>query len=401
MNNHLHIFHLSRYSRLCCLVIALMLANLGLQAQSEGMNLQQAIDYALANHPDIQDAQLNIQDAEVQIRENLATGLPQITGSGQYQYYFEVPVVPLPPEFTGGGDPQEVSFVLRNNLTGGINLNTMIFNASYFVGLRAARASRSYAQLELSEQKRQVTQQVRDAYLPLLLINSNLIQLDKNIASIEKLFQATQATYEEGFIEQLDVDRLELTLLNLQTERENLDRQYDMAEEFLRFTLNYPATETLEIEDDLDAILADTNDDLIVTKLDYNLLPGMGLFDQAVALNGLNVELSKSRRLPSLAGFAGYQYQYQGNDFSSGFWAPTGFLGVSLNVPIYDGGYNKSLIQRAEIAQEQIVLQRETYRRALDLDAKNARIAYQNAQDRLADRDRNLALAQRIYDTTK
>jgi outer membrane protein TolC len=396
-----HLFHHLRSGQLWLLVVGLLFTRLGLQAQNDGMNLQQAIDYALANHPDIQDAQLKIQDADIRIKENLATGIPQLTASGQYQRYFEVPVVPLPPEFTGGGEPQEVSFVLKNNLTGSLNLDAMIFDASYFVGLRAARASRSYAQLELNERRRQVRNQVRDAYLPLLLVDENLTQLDKNIANLEKLFGETKATYEQGFIEQLDVDRLELSLANLRTERENLSRQYDMAVEVLRFTLNYPPNEPLVVAENLDQLLVMEDDNALLAQVDYNRRPEISLLDQAIALNGMNVELNKSRRLPSLRGFGGYQYQYQGNDFSTGFWAPTGFLGLSLSVPLYDGGYKKALVQRAQIAQDQVIIQRSTVKRGIDLEVSNARKAYQNAQDRLADRERNLMLAQRIYDTTK
>lgn len=405
-----HLIHLQHNRQVWLLVVGLLFANIGLRAQSEGMNLQQAIDYALLNHPDIVEGQMGVQDAEIRIRENLATGLPQLNASGQYQYYFEVPVQPLPEVFVtvfeqlvppGTPVSNEASFLLRNNFTAQVSLDAMIFDASYFVGLRAARASRSYAQLDLSQRRRQVRNQVRDAYLPLLLIKENLSQLDKNITNLNQLFEETKATYEAGFIEQLDVDRLELSLANLRTERENLSRQYDMAVEGLRFTLNYPANEELIIEDDLEGILAEETDNLLVTKVDYNLRPEIGLMDQAIALNGMNVELSKSRRLPSLRGFGGYQYQYQGDDLSSGFWAPIGFVGLTLNVPIYDGGYKKALTQRAQIAQDQVVNQRSTIQRGIDLEVNNARIAYQNAQDRLSDRDRNLALAQRIYDTTK
>jgi outer membrane protein TolC len=118
-------------------------------------------------------------------------------------------------------------------------------------------------------------------------------------------------------------------------------------------------------------------------------------------LNDYNVTAIKSRYLPSLRAFAGYQYQYQGDDFSSGFWAPTGFVGVSLNVPIYDGGYKRALVDRAKISREQVLLQRETVQRLITLEVTNARSTYADAQERLADRARNLELAQRIYDTTQ
>ncbi|MGH1435794.1 MAG: TolC family protein [Lewinella sp.] len=369
-------------------------------SQSAEMSMDQLIDYALANSPEMLDAQLKVQDAEAQILQSKSTGLPQVSGSGTYQRYFEVPVVPLPAEFTGG-EPQEVSFVLKNNLTAGVNLDAMIFDAAYFVALKAARAARTYAQLELVDRQRQVRQQVRDVYLPVLLLQSNLAQLDKNLANLEDLYEETQQIYEAGFAEQLDVDRLALSLANLRTERDALDRQYENALRALKFTINYPAGQALTIGDDMEAMLAEDNAEMLTMTVNYTRRPEINLLDQAIALSDYNIENFKTGYLPSLRGFAGYQYQYQGNDFKSGFWAPTGFVGLTLNVPIYDGGFKRSQIDRATITRQQVQVQRSTVQRLIDLEVENARATYLSSQERLKDREDNLALAQRIYDTTQ
>lgn len=369
-------------------------------SQSAEMSMDQLIDYALANSPEMLDAQLKVQDAEAQILQSKSTGLPQVSGSGTYQRYFEVPVVPLPAEFTGG-EPQEVSFVLKNNFTAGVNLDAMIFDAAYFVALKAARAARTYAQLELVDRQRQVRQQVRDVYLPVLLLQSNLAQLDKNLTNLEDLYQETQQIYEAGFAEQLDVDRLALSLANLRTERDALDRQYENALRALKFTINYPAEQELTISDDMEAMLADDNPEMLTTTVNYTRRPEINLLDQAIALSDYNIENFKTGYLPSLRGFAGYQYQYQGDDFNSGFWAPTGFVGITLNVPIYDGGFKRSQIDRATITRQQVQIQRSTVQRLVDLEVENARATYLSAQERFKEREDNLALAQRIYDTTQ
>jgi outer membrane protein TolC len=369
-------------------------------SQSAEMSMDQLIDYALANSPEMLDAQLKIQDAEAQILQSKSTGLPQVSGTGTYQRYFEVPIVPLPAEFTGG-EPQEVSFVLKNNITGGVNLDAMIFDAAYFVALRAARAARTYAQLELVDRQRQVRQQVRDVYLPVLLLQSNLSQLEKNLTNLEELFQETQQIYEAGFAEQLDVDRLALSLANLRTERDALDRQYQNALRALKYTINYPAGQELTIADDMEVMLAVDNQEMLTSTINYNRRPEINLLDKAIELNDYNIQNFKTRYLPSLRGFAGYQYQYQGNDFKNGFWAPTGFVGITLNVPIYDGGFKRSQIDRATISRQQVQVQRSTVQRLIDLEVENARATYLSAQERLKDREANLALAQRIYDTTQ
>ena len=135
-------------------------------SQSSEMSMEQAIDYALINSPEIQDALLKVQDAEAQILQSKSTGLPQLSANGTYQRYFQVPLVPLPPEFTGGGGPTEVSFVQKNNLTGTVNLDAMVFDAAYFVALKAARSARNYAQVELINSQRAVRQRPHDVQCP-------------------------------------------------------------------------------------------------------------------------------------------------------------------------------------------------------------------------------------------
>ncbi len=389
---------------LCCLT-------LGLNGQGEPavMSLEQAIDYALANSPSIQEAQLDILDADAQITERKSIGLPQLTGGATYQRYLAVPVQPLPDAFvdfiemSNPGEPvsREVSFFLKNNLTTEINLDAMVFDGVYFVGLQAARAARSYAQIDFANTQRMVRNNVKDAYLPLLLVAANLEQLDKNIANLEQLFFETQQTYEAGFVEQLDVDRIELSLANLKTERDNLARQQEIGLRALKFVINYPMDQPLSIADDLTILWAASGANDASGSIDYSLRPELSLIDQAINLSELNVRVNRTGYLPSLRAFGAYQYTYQGDNFSDGFWAQTALVGLRLNVPIFDGFYKRSLVQRARIGLDQTRLQRETLVRSINLEVANARDAYDNARQRLEDRQRNLDLAQRIYDTTQ
>lgn len=121
----------------------------------------------------------------------------------------------------------------------------MVFDASWFVALQASREFRNYTQIEFATQKREVENAVTEAYLPVLLIQENIELLDKNISNLEKLFFETKELYRAGFSEQLDIDRLELSLSNLQVERENLVRQKQLTMENLKFHMGYPLEEPL------------------------------------------------------------------------------------------------------------------------------------------------------------
>lgn len=373
------------------------------------VSLQEAIDYAWTNSLAVKNAQVNIADAEQQIIERRSIGLPQLTADLNFQRYVQVPQQPLPEAFVeliralnpNGEVATEASFFLQNNFTAGLNLDAMIFDGSYFVGLQAAKAYRNYVQADLSVQRRAVKNNVVDAYLPVLLVNENLQLLDKNIGNLEKLLFETQQLYKEGFVEQLDVDRLELSLANLKVEKDNLDRQREIALSGLKFAMNFPVNESLEVREGITDLMSQASNEDLTQMVNYANRPEIGLADLGLELNELNVKLNKVGYLPTLRAYGTYQQGYQGNNSEDGFWAPTAFVGLRLSIPIFDGLYKKALIQRARLDLEKNQNQREELTNGIALEVVNARITYINAQERLENQRKNLNLAERIYNTTQ
>jgi outer membrane protein len=366
-------------------------------------SLSDAVSYALANSTVVRNARVDILDAEQVVKERLSTGLPQITASIDYTRYLQVPQLPLPEAFTMGDPdaPESIAFQLKNSLQGGINARAMLFDGSFFVGLRAARASKDYYNLELENRQREVRSQVTQAYFPVLLLKTNVEILNRNISNLEKLLQETRAQYEAGFVEQLDVDRLVLSRNNLMSQRDQVVQQAENAMRGLKFALNYPFTEPLSVADDLSQLETEVELVAMTGDIPYLQRPELRLLDKVIYLEGLNVELQKSAYLPTLYANAGGQYLYQGDNFSDGFWAPTVFVGVTASIPIYDFGGRSARVERARLSQEKAVNQREDLTRGISLEVTNARATLAAAQDRLAVTKDNVALAERIYETTQ
>ena len=186
------------------------------QQQARQMSLEDAIQYALTESIKIKNAQISIADADQQIIERRSAGIPQLSGSVQYTHYLKVPRQPLPEGFgifndfgqalavdlfpllsentqaaltealqgSNGGNEEGIAFFLKNNFTAGLNLDAMVFDASWFVALQASREFRNYTQIEFATQKREVENAVTEAYLPVLLIQENIELLDKNISNL-------------------------------------------------------------------------------------------------------------------------------------------------------------------------------------------------------------------------
>ena len=388
------------------LLALLFLTASGLRAQESDVptfTLREAVGYAYENSNAVRNARVDILDAEQGIRERLSTGLPQINGSIDYTYYLKVPVLPLPEAFAMGDPnaPTEIAFQLRNNLIGGINISSSLFDPSYLVAVRAARASRDYFQLQLDESKRQVRNQVTQVYFPVLLLGTNVTILERNIDNLERLLRETQAQYEAGFVEQLDVDRLRLSLNNLRSQRDNLIQQRENAKRSLKLVLNYPEEQDLNVSDDLSELETEVEAAALTSDIPYLQRSEVRLLDQTLALQDLNVELQRAAYLPSVSAIVSGQYQYQGDNFSDGFWAPTVLTGLSVNVPIYDFGGRSARVERARLAKEKVVNQRADVLRGISTEVRNARGTFTAARANLLVTRDNRELAERIYETTQ
>lgn len=403
------------------------------------MSLSDCISYALENHPNIKVAQLQVTDADWRIKENKATGLPQLSAGLSYNYFIQrgglpssalgfgtsgpIDLTSALPNFSAaqvgdlngvfGGlfasDPDaKVYFNSVHSASGTLSANQLIFNNSYLLALKAARYYREYVNRQLEVSKQTVRNQVIDAYLPALLLSENLGILDKNISNLEKLFNETKAINKAGFAEQLDVDRLELSLANLRSERGSLARQREIVVSALKFTMGMPVATDLSLTDDLAKLLAAYSDADLATPVNLMNRPEYTQLLKGRDLGALQVDLYSKPWMPTVAGFVQWQGGLQGGfgakdseGFDKWFYIPSTLAGISVNVPLYDGGGSKAKRQRAVLQVEVIDNQRKMLENAINLEVESARKQYVNAAERMANQQKNLALAQRIYDTTQ
>ena len=390
------------------MMLLLLLFSISTSAQNaKSFTLDEAIAYALTNSYEIKNAHIGIADADQLIKENKAIGMPQVSGSLGYSYSFKLPETVVPAGlFTGmpieGEFEKLPAFGAKNRITATIDASFLAFDYSYLTALKAARTAKSMALSQKEQAEMMVKNQVREAYLPPLILEESKKTLQKNIANLEKLFFETKELYKAGFVEQLDVDRLELSLANLKTEVNNLDRQKDLVYNVLKFTMNYPADQPITISDDINRLLVDADAGDLEGNINYSTRAEYRVAQQGQILQDLNVSYIKSTYYPNLVTFAQYQQTGQsGKIFQDNLWTDLGVVGLSINVPIYSGGAKKAKLQRAKLDLEKSNNQIRSLERVIWMEVGNARIAYKNAVQRVSDQQKNLALAQRIYDTTQ
>src|SRR5690606_3617642 len=373
------------------------------QQKNYTFTLEEAVTFALDSNYASINAQRDIAKAIKQKWETTATGLPQIDGSISYNNNLKQPVTLLPAEITGGepGTFVPVTFGTKQNANAVATLNQLIFDGSYLVGLKAAKAFLRYSENANEKTRLVVRKGVINAYGSVLLAQELIAIFEKNKANLEKNLDETRQIFENGLTEEESVEQLEITLLDIDTQLNNARRSQAIAKQMFNLSLGIDVEALVTMTDDLDQ-LANQNISLslldssikIEDNVDYKI--AFNLTEQRYFEN----RLESSKFLPRLSAFVNYGTSANSDDFSffngDQKWYQSSVLGVSLNIPIFSSGMRSSAVQRTKIALDQANTDLEQTKQQIKLDLTTAQSNYQFAIDTYENSKKNLALAERI-----
>ena len=367
----------------------------------QNFSVEEAVQYAIKNHSSTKKDVIKIADAEAQMKAIKATGLPQLNGSAEYQYFIEVPAMPLPKEFDPTGEGGTIAFQKRNNLNLGLNASMLAFDGSYLVALKAAKLYREYVRSQTEITPITIRKNVTDSYYTVLIAEKNKAQLEKNINIIQTLRKEVGEIYKAGLNEKLDVDRIDLSISNLQSTINVLSRNIEILKNVLKFQMQLPMDQQITLTDNFDVIYneAQTEQSKSVEQLNIQNRPEYRSIGKGIELAKLDIDRFKKGYLPSLSVFGSFGRGFQSDNIfkSGGLWIPTSLVGIKLAVPIYDGGAKKANIQRAQIVVETNIIDRNDFERATNLEVINAQQSYLNALETVKDKQKSLDLAQEIF----
>lgn len=392
-------------------IVVLMILSVSLKAQQSAQpadfSLQAAIDYALKHNANYLNAELDVKLSDYRNKEFIAVGLPQISASADFKDYFEIPTSLIPGQFFGGpaGSFIPVKFGTQYNAQAGVSVSQLIFSSDYFVGLQASKQLNILSQKSLARTKTETVTTITKAYYAALINRERLKTLEANIIRLKKLFDDTKALNQNGFVEKIDVDRLELAYNNLLTEKEKVERLVGVSETLLKFQMGYDLKSAINLTDALKADQLQDIDLLADNKVNYENRHEYSLLQTQEKLNKIELKRYRLQYLPSLVAYASYIKQAQRTEFNffdgSKDWFPIGVFGVTLNVPIFNGGQKYYRIKQAKINVLKTGNTIANLKSAIDMEVNVNSIMYKNAYASMLNQKKNRDLAVSIFDTAK
>jgi outer membrane protein len=367
-------------------------------------SVQQAADYAMKNSVQVINALTDIKIQKETNREFTANAFPQITASFNVNDFLEIPTNLIPAEFTGGlaGTYIPIQFGTKYNATGGIDVNQLIFDGQVFVGLQARSAALKFYESQAEVTKENIKVNVHKIYYQLVVGKKQLSSIDANITRFEKLLNDTREIYKNGFAEKLDVDKVNVQLNNLQTEKVKLQSMLDAGIAGLKFLLHMPQGEILVLTDTL--ATEDLKSNLLDTSYQYTDRKEYALLDQARKLGRYNVKRYQLSYLPTLSAFASYTKNAQRTKFdflNDGSWYTTSMIGLKFQFSIFDGFAKRARVNKAKLELTKTENNIELLKASIDNDVIQSNYRISAAIATVDNQSRNMALAEQVYNSTK
>ena len=410
------------------ILVLLLISSNGVLAQKVySLSAKQAADLALQNVTEIKNLQI---DRELQISKNkeyVAQAFPQVNGSISTQHFFSIPVTLLPdfispsvyqvlvdngvrngsgtPIVKPSGPPEffPAQFGVPWQSSAGFTFQQLLFQPDLFIAIRATKKAVALTEANLKVMEDSVKSNVYRSYYSVKIAEKRKQYLDESIVRLKKLRSDQEKLFKNGFAERLDIDKTQVSLNNLMSTSNQIEKLIEIGYASLKFAMAIEQRDSLILTDSLseDQVKKDL---LELTNFQYTDRNEIQLLGVVKDLQGLDLQRQKLSYMPTVATYWNYSRNALGQEFNlfnfENKWFKASVWGINMSIPIFDAGQKGERIRQAKMNLQKTKNTEENLKRAIDLQINASSIIFKNALLTLDMQDQNLELAQRVYNST-
>lgn len=396
-------YHSYRHKMLFVHAFMMLFGGFMIQAQ-EKMTLKDAINYALENKADARKARLGVENSEHQIAEVRSRALPQINASGNLIYNPILQEMAMPGDIIGmPGQTLLVAFGQKWTAIGGVSLTQNLFDYSVFTGLKAAKTTREFYQVNEQLTQEHVIEAVAKNFYQIFITKQKLETVNQTLENTAKVQQTVQGLFDNGLAKKIDLDRIKVTIVNLSSAKQQLENAVKIQENSLKFLIGMEISNPIEwVEEEIEIT------PVMLEAPNVKQLTQFQLLETQKQLLEYNKRAIKAAYYPTLSLSGNYSYQGLGDKFPLGgkpadgvYWTDYSSVGLNLNIPIFSGFGTRS---RIRMAQNQLDVLEEDMKEtelALNFTFENAKTQINNSVITVENQEENVKLAQEVLDNTE
>jgi outer membrane protein len=386
-------------SFLWVLLIAL-LPLVNLKAQTNTYNLKACLDYTLENHPSSTIYKNEVRISKQKTLEYISPYLPQIYGSVTFDDNLKRQTSIIPAGSVGNPTDIKVQFGTQYNTNAMLQVDQAIFDQTMIYADPGIKATNKVADINVLKNNETLIYNTAISYYKALIANEQQKLLTQNQKKFEDLIKVLQLQYDQGALKKVDLDRIKVSLNNINSQLILIRTNYELAVNTLKNNMGMEMESSITIEDSvnykIDITMPETKPLNFKNRYDYQIL------NANIDLQSIDMRRKKTAFLPSLSAYARYGGQTFGNNFSTSFnnWFDYSSIGLKLNVPLFSGLRRHSQYMQSKFSLDNAKLNLKITENNMKLQEQNAQTQLLSSFNNLNSNKENLSLAKEVFDNT-
>jgi len=357
----------------------------------QSATLHNCIEYALQHNPDLHNAKIYEDITETIIKSKLAEWYPQLGFTYNLQHNFQLGAVSV---------NSNISYSGTNNTSGanfGVTQN--IFSSDALLASRSAKDVRLSASQNTEDQKINLTVAVSKAFYDLILTVQQLKVIEQDIVRNNQSYKDAYYQYQSGIVDKTDYQRAIIALNNAKAQKKSGEESLKAKYSYLEELMGYPDSQKIDLVYDTLQMEKEIYIDTL-QNVNYSNRIEIKQLETQKKLQQYNLQYYKWSFLPNVYAYGNYNLDFLNNQFSKIYSAsyPNSFIGITLSVPIFQGGKRIQQIKEAQFQITQADNNIKSQENTINTQYQTAMANYKSNLYDFFSLKENLSLADDVYE---
>jgi len=351
--------------------------------------VEEAIDFALQNNPEIAQLTIEFQKSQEQVGQAISTLYPTITASGYYAYVTDVPIIQF--------DSVPIPFGANENYKVQISLQQVLFAwGKLYNAVKISDLASDIAELNLLRKRQDIRYSVTDAFYGLLVLDEYVNQTSASLTQLEKFAAAVETRYKAGLVSQFDLLRAQVQVQNLKPMVIQTENSRNLAREGFKLLLGMQLDREFILTGELQMIDEEFSLDELIAVALQNRVEIKNL-KKAERIARLSQAITRRANLPTLVGGATYDrskpFGITGDEWGSNITFNLGFQWT-----LFNGFSNLYKSREAALMLKETRLAMDNLDRAITVEVKQAYLSFLAAKEAIDAAEKNVSQARKAFD---
>ena len=357
------------------------------------LTFEEAKKIAMDRNRNLEVSKLEVEKAEIAMRESWASFYPSVTFQSSYTRLLSVPQFEMP---VGDGQVEYISLGYADNFRNSLEVTFPIFT----FGKRSAAKEigekiRDVQVFQHETDKINLIKDLITVYYGVVVAKEGLMLAEDALERSEDHLNTARIQYRQGRITKLDLLSAETEFNRSKTELLNVNNGLEQAGSALNMMLGFPLDTTVDVEGNIkievDTFNLDSLNDLALARR-----PEVKSMEKLNESAGIAQKLQYFSFLPDIVFIGSFSYD-----------KPIGFLNewdndmsatIALSLPIFQGFSRTNAIKKNSLTIEQAVIREKIVREGIKMEVENLLLTYRLNKQKLNLAEEQLKRAKEAYE---